>query len=540
MRNNQLPGRSVVMSTEVMAATSQPMATEAALQVLRDGGNAIDAAIAASAVLSVVESYSSGISGDCFILYHEAASGKLHGLNGSGRAPGAATVETMRSRGYTEMPKQNILSATVPGAIDAWYEANQKFGKLNFSRLFQSAIDYAERGYAVTPIIALNWKDSEQLLAATPEASAAYLIDGKAPASGTIHRQPDLARSLRIVAEQGRDAFYLGEIAQEIVRYSDTQDGLFTLDDFANHKSEWVEPITSNYRGYDVFEIPPNGQGITTLMALNILAQTDVSKLSHLGADHVHLLSEAFTLAMAERDRFVSDLAFGELPVAQLLSDEFAQAQYARINMDKALSQPVESALPEHRDTVYLTVVDKDRNVCSFINSVFSSWGCGLVAGSTGTILNNRGSSFTLEEDHYNRIEPNKRPMNTIIPAMVYRDGKPVLSFGVMGGHYQAMGQTYVLSNWIDYGMDIQEAIDAARFMLYNGELQVESGVPETTRAGLLAKGHQVVASDSPTQGEVIESDTSLGGGQAIVIDWENGVLQGGSEPRKDGHAAGY
>jgi gamma-glutamyltranspeptidase/glutathione hydrolase len=324
------------------------------------------------------------------------------------------------------------------------------------------------------------------------------------------------------------------------VHYSDSQGGLLTLEDFASHASEWVEPISSNYRGYDVFEIPPNGQGITTLMALNILAQTEVSNLPHLGADHIHLLCEAFTLAMAERDRFISDPAFNSLPVEHLLSSEFAAAQYARIDMNKALAQPVKSALPNHRDTVYLSVVDKDRNVCSFINSVFSSWGCGLVAGSTGTILNNRGSSFTLADGHFNQIEPNKRPMNTIIPAMAYREGKPVLSFGVMGGHYQAMGQTYVLSNWIDYDMDIQEALDAARFMLHKGLLEVEQGVSEATRAGLVAKGHQVVASGSPTQGEVIESDTSLGGGQAIVIDWENGVLQGGSDPRKDGHAAGY
>jgi gamma-glutamyltranspeptidase/glutathione hydrolase len=510
MRNVQLPGRSVVMSTEAMAATSQPMATDAALQVLRDGGNALDAAITASAVLSVVESYSSGISGDCFILYHEASSDKLHALNGSGRAPAAATAETIRARGYSAMPEQNILSATVPGAIDAWHQANQRFGKLDFARLLQPAIHYAEQGYAVTPVIAHHWKIHEALLARTAEASKAYLVDGKAPAAGTVHRQPDLARSLRSIARQGRDAYYEGEIAAEIVRYSDTHDG----DDFANHKSEWVQPISTNYRGYDVFEIPPNGQGITTLMALNILAQTDISKLSHLSSDHVHLVSEAFSLSMAERDRFVADMAFNELPVGQMLSNEFAQTQYARIDMNKALPQPVASALPNHRDTVYLSVVDKDRNVCSFINSVFSSWGCGLVA---------------LEDGHFNQIEPNKRPMNTIIPAMVYQQGKPVLGFGVMGGHYQAMGQTYVLSNWIDYGMDIQQALDAARFLLYDGVLEVETGVPETTRTGLTAKGHRVVAAAD-----------SLGGGQAIVIDWINGVLQGGSDPRKDGHAAGY
>jgi len=529
MRNNQLPGRSVVMSTEAMAATSQPMATETALQVMRDGGNALDAAIAASAVLSVGETYSSGIGGDCFILYHEAATGKLQALNGSGRAPAAATAETIRARGFDSMPELGILAVTVPGAIDAWCEANQKFGKLDFATLLRPAIHYAEQGYAVSPIIASNWKSSETLLAQTPEASKAYLVDGKAPAVGTIHRQPDLARSLRTIASHGRDGFYRGEIAEEIVRYSDSLDGLLSLDDLANHQSEWVQPISSNYRGYEVFEIPPNGQGITTLMALNILAQTDVAQLPQLGADHIHLVSEAFTLAMTERDRFIGDPAFNELPVKQMLSSEFAQNQYARIDMNKALTQPVESALPNHRDTVYLSVVDKDRNACSFINSVFHSWGSGLVAGATGINLQNRGAGFSLEDGHFNQIEPNKRPMHTIIPAMVYRQGKPVLSFGVMGGQYQAMGQAYVLSNWIDYGMDIQQALDAARFFLYAGILQVEANVPAAARDGLAAKGHNVIASDS-----------SWGGGQAIVIDWDNGVLHGGSDPRKDGHAAGY
>ncbi len=536
MRDIQLPGRSVVMSTEAMAATSQPMATETALQVMRDGGNALDAAIAASAVLSVVESYSSGIGGDCFILYHEAATDKLHALNGSGRAPAAATSAEIRARGFETMPVKGILSVTVPGAIDAWCQANQKLGKLDFASLLQPAIHYAEQGYAVTPVIAHNWKsdshpsgNNEALLAETPEASAAYLVGGKAPAAGTIHRQPDLGRSLRTIASQGRDGFYRGEIAAEIVRFSDTHDGLFSLEDFGNHESEWVEPISSNYRGYDVFEIPPNAQGITTLMALNILEQTEVSRLPHLGADHAQLLSEAFALAMAERNRFIGDPLFNELPVAQLLSDEFAQAQYARINLGTALPHPVESALPNHRDTVYLTVVDKDRNACSFINSVFSSWGSGLVAGSTGINLQNRGSAFNLEEGHFNQIEPNKRPLHTIIPAMVYREGKPVLSFGVMGGQYQAMGQAYVLSNWIDYGMDIQQALDAARFFLYAGVLGVETGVPDATRSELSARGHNVVPAESP-----------WGGGQAIVIDWENGVLQGGSDPRKDGHAAGF
>jgi gamma-glutamyltranspeptidase/glutathione hydrolase len=529
VRNHQLPGRSAVMSTEAMVATSQPMATQVALQILHDGGNALDAAIAASATLSVVESYSSGIGGDCFILYHEAKTGKLHALNGSGRSPAAATVEEMRARGYETMPDSGILPVTVPGAIDAWHTANQSLGKLDFSALLQPAIKYAENGYVVSPVIAHNWKECESLLAQTPEASAAYLVDGKAPVAGTVHRQPNLARSLRLIAERGRDVFYQGEISEEIVRFSQSHNGLLSVDDFAEHKSEWVDPISTDYRGYRVCEIPPNGQGITTLMALNILAQTKVSDYAHLSADHVHLLSEAFTLAMAERDRFISDSAFNQLPVDKMLSDEFAKQQFARISFDHALIQPVASALPNHKDTVYLTVVDSERNACSFINSVFHSWGSGLVAGNTGINLQNRGGGFSLEEGHFNQLEPRKRPMHTIIPAMVYQGDSPVLSFGVMGGQYQAMGQVYFLSNWIDYGMDVQQALDAARFFLYDGELSVETGVPLDTRNALQQMGHKIVDADSPH-----------GGGQAIYIDWQKGVLQGGSDPRKDGMAAGY
>ncbi len=529
MRNHQLPGRSVVMATDAMAATSQPLATETALQVMRDGGNALDAAIAACAVQSVVEGYSTGIGGDCFLLYHDAAGDSLHALNGSGRAPAAASIDALRARGFQQMPDQGILSVTVPGAVDAWYQANARFGKREFASLLAPAIHYAENGYAVTPVIAWNWKKHVERLRQTPETETAYLVDGQAPAAGMVHRQPDLARSLRLIAEQGPEVFYRGEIAAEIVRYSDSRDGLFTLDDFAAHESEWVEPVHAGYRGYELYETPPNGQGITPLMALNILKQTDVAALPHLGPEHVHLLSEAFTLAMAERDRFVADPAFAELPVDELLSDEFAQTLFSRIDMQRAMRQPVESVFPTHRDTVYISVVDRDRNVCSFINSTFYSFGSGLVAGSTGINLQNRGAGFNLEPGHFNRLEGRKRPLNTIIPAIAYRGGRPVLSFGVMGGQYQAMGQTYVLSNWVDYGMDIQQALDAARFFLYGGMLDVEDGVPQATRDGLAAKGHQVTTLDGP-----------WGGGQAIVVDWEQGVLHGGSDPRKDGCAMGY
>ncbi|MDJ0777657.1 MAG: gamma-glutamyltransferase [Gammaproteobacteria bacterium] len=529
MRNHQLPGRSPVYATNGMAATSQPLATETAIRILREGGNAMDAAIAASATLAVVESYSAGIGGDCYMLYHQAAEDRLHALNGSGRSAAAASIDALRARGHTQMPEQGIHSVTVPGAIDAWYQASQRFGALDFEALLQPAIDYAEQGYAVSPVIAWNWQKCEALLAQTPEASAAYLVDGRAPAAGTIHRQPDLARSLRTIAAGGSEAFYRGAIAEEIVRYSQSVDGLLSLDDFAAHESEWVEPVRDTYRGYEVCEIPPNAQGITVLMALNILEQTRVGDLPYHSPDHVHLLSEAFTLAMAERDRYVADPAFAEVPVEQLLSEEFARAQFARIDMQRALAQPVASALPKHPDTVYLTVVDRDRNVCSCINSTFFSFGSGLVAGNTGISLQNRGAGFVLEEGHFNRLQPGKRPMHTIIPAVVYRDGKPVLGFGVMGGQYQAMGQTYVLSNWIDYGMDIQQALDAARFLLYDGVLDVEVGIPVATRKGLADKGHKVVELDGPH-----------GGGQGIVVDWDKGVLVGGSDPRKDGCALGY
>ena len=529
MRNHQFPGRSVVITAEAMAATSQPVATQVALDVLRDGGNALDAAIAASAVLSVVESYSTGFGGDCFILYHEAASGKLHAVNGSGRSPAAASIEAMQQHGYREMPERGIHTVTVPGAVDAWESSNQKLGKLPFGSLMEPAIHYAEQGYAVTPVIQKNWKDQEEIMRETAEASAAYLVNGITPAAGTIHRQPDLAESIKLIARDGGKALYSGEIAREIASYCAANDGFLTYEDMANHRTEWVDPVKGQYRGYDIYEIPPNGQGITVLMALNILSQADMSKIEHLSPEHIHLVSAAFSLAMVERDRFVADPEFTEIPVDQLLSAEFAQQQFARIDMTKALQQPIVSAMPNHQDTVYLSVVDKDRNACSIINSIFHSFGSGLVAGSTGINLQNRGAGFSLEPGHFNQLEPNKRPMHTIIPAMVYKEDKPVLSFGVMGGQYQAMGQTYVLSNWIDYGMDIQQALDAPRFFIYGEDLELEETISADTANALKNKGHSVVTAESPH-----------GGGQGIVIDWENGVLLGGSDPRKDGHAGGF
>jgi gamma-glutamyltranspeptidase/glutathione hydrolase len=530
MRNTHFPGRSVVMGTRAMAATSQPLATYTALDVLRGGGNALDAAIAAAAVLGVVEPYSTSIGGDCFLFYHEAATDRLHALNGSGWAPQAAVPDAYFVRGCEgAIPATGILSVTVPGAIDAWCTAHEKLGRAEFAQLLQPAIHFAEQGFAVAPVVAANWQGSVEQLRATPDAARTYLRDGHAPLAGSVHRQPALASTLKLIAEGGRDAFYQGSIAERIVRFSDSLDGLLGLDDFAEFRSQWVEPISTVYRDHRIFEIPPNGQGIAVLMALNFLTQSNVAELQHLGPEHVHLLAEAFSMAIAERDRFVSDQEFSKLPVDELLGEAFAQSQWQRFDAHHALPQPMMSAFPNHADTVYLTVVDEDRNACSFINSTFSTWGSGLVAGDTGISLQNRGSGFVLEAGHYNCVAPRKRPLHTIIPAMVYRDDRPVLSFGVMGGHYQAMGHTYVMSNWLDFGFDLQEALDAPRFMLYEEELRVEQGVPAETRARLQSLGHNLVPVEKP-----------LGGGQAIFIDWQNGTLHGASDPRKDGCALGY
>jgi gamma-glutamyltranspeptidase / glutathione hydrolase len=529
MRDIQYPGRSVVMAAGAMVATSQPMATAAALRILRRGGNAMDAAVAASATLSVTEPLSTGIGGDCFLLYHEAATGELHALNGSGRAPGRATAGAMHASGMTTVPERGILSVSVPGAVDAWQTAVERFGTCEFGTLLESALEYAENGFAVTPVIAGVWEKHAELFRQSPDSARSFLVDDKAPAAGALHSFPDLARSLRLIAEQGKDALYRGVLAEEIVRFSDQHNGLLTLEDLANHRSEWVEPVSSDYRDLTVFEVPPNSQGITALMTLNILEQAGLGSLQHLSPAHIHLVTEAFKLAQATGAHYIADPSFSDVPVQALLSDRFAQQQYARIDQGAAMPFPVSPGLPEHKDTVYLTVVDKDRNIVSFINSLYHPGGSGMVAGSTGVLLQNRAACFVLDKHHANCIAPGKRPMHTIIPAMAYRDGKPVLSFGVMGGSYQPLGHACVLSNWLDFGLDIQEAIDAPRFHVENGALVVERPVPQTTRQALARLGHRVV-----------EAGTPIGGAQMIHIDRASGVLQGASDARKDGCALGY
>ena len=457
------------------------------------------------------------------------ATGKLHALNGSGRAPGRASAEAMRACGVTSVPEHGILSVTVPGAVDAWQTAVERFGSYEFGALLEPAIEYAEQGFVVTPVIANSWKNHAGLLRQSADTARSFLVDHKAPKAGSRHYFPDLARSLRLIAEQGKDAFYRGALADEIIHCSHAHNGLLELDDLASHRSEWVVPIASDYRGLTIYELPPNSQGVTALMTLGILQQASFEHLQHLSPDHIHLVAEAFKLAQAEGARFITDPAFNEVPVEALLSAQFAQQQYTRIDPQAATPWPIAPGLPQHRDTVYLTVVDEERNIVSFINSLYHPGGSGLVAGSTGILLQNRGAGFVIDDHHVNCIAAGKRPLHTIIPALAYRDGKPVLSFGVMGGSYQPLGHAWVISNWLDFGMDLQQAIDAPRFHPENGTLFVERPVPQATRRALSRLGHQLV-----------EAETPIGGAQMIGIDWTQGVLHGASDPRKDGCALGY
>jgi len=529
MRDIQAPGRSVAMSTHAMVATSHTTATLAALDVLRAGGNALDAAVAAGAVLCVTEPQSTGIGGDCFLLYYDAASRSLHGLNGSGRSPAAAHADVFRERGLEAIPEYDILAVTVPGAVHAWHTALERFGTRALGDLLQPAIRYAEEGFAVTPVVGTVWSNHAGLLRRDAAAARVFLPDGAPPAIGDRWRFADLARSLRLIAGQGPAALYGGELGAAIAAHMAAHGGLMTLEDLAAHRSDWVEPVSTTYRDLEVFELPPNGQGIAALMTLNVLEAAGVDACARLGADHVQLVSDAFRLAIAERDTWVGDPDGSRLPVRQLLDKDFAAANASRIRLGQALPAPLASALPGGGNTVYLSVVDAHGNCCSYINSLYHPYGSGIVAGDTGILLQNRGAGFVLDEGHVNCLAPRKRPMHTIIPAMAFRDGRPALCFGVMGGQYQAMGHAYVLSNMVDFGLDVQEAIDAPRFLPAGTLLTVERHLPGATRAELSRRGYRVVESDGP-----------MGGAQVIAIDQARGVLQGGSDPRKDGCALGY
>lgn len=529
------PGRSIVRSQYGMVSSSQPLASQVGLEILKRGGNAVDAAIAMAAMLNVTEPMMTGIGGDAFALVYLAKTGEVKGLNASGRAPRALNLDYFRKKGITTMPTSGMEAITAPGAFDGWVTLLNRYGTMKLTDLLAPAIEYAENGFPVMEKTAIDWEYGAPKLRETSAAASNYLVNGQPPRAGEIFRQKNLARTFRILARGGRDAFYKGEIAKAIVDYCQKNGGLLSMQDLAEQRSEWVEPISTNYRGYTVYEIPPNGQGLTALLALNILEGFDLSSMGSQPDLYYHTLIEAIKLAFADRNRYIADPAFAKVPVAQLLSKEYAARRRALINPDRAIQAPTPGEVAiKNGDTTYLTVVDKDRNAVSFINSLFDIFGSGVVAGDTGIVLQNRGAGFTLDPDHPNRIEPGKRPFHTIIPAMVLKDGKLFMSYGVMGGAMQPQGHVLVLTNLIDLGMGLQQAIEAPRFRYWGGnQVIIEDAMTEAVIMRLIERGHNRLAPPDPTP-------SAMGGAQAIMVDPVSGTLMGASDPRKDGLALGY
>jgi gamma-glutamyltranspeptidase/glutathione hydrolase len=472
---------------------------------------------------------STGIGGDCFVLYWRADQGKVIGLNGSGHAPAGLGCEVLLGQGIKEIDLQSPHSVTVPGAVDAWSLLLADHGRLGLAAALEPAIDYAANGFAVTPRVALDWSRNVAKLSSDANAARLFLPGGRSPRAGERHANPALAETLRTIARDGRDGFYAGRVAEDMVRYLNGIGATHTLEDFAEQRAFYVEPIRTRYRDAEVLQIPPNGQGITTLLMLNILSGFELDRYDPVGVERLHIEAEATRLAYQARDVYVADPKFGDVPVERLLSSSFADELRARIRLDRAIDAADLSAGAVYRDTVYLTVIDEERNVCSFINSLYFPFGSGLATPNTGILFQNRGCGFRVDPKHPNCIAPRKRPLHTIIPGMALRDGKPWLSYGVMGGSYQPTGHVHVLTNLLDYGMDVQEAIDCARAFHVAGRLECENGVPEEVMRGLAALGHEVRRPEMP-----------WGGGQAIAIDWTNGTLSAGSDPRKDGCALGY
>jgi gamma-glutamyltranspeptidase / glutathione hydrolase len=528
MRSYHLPGRSPVIARHAMAATSHPLASQTAIETLKRGGNAIDAAITATALLCVVEPAMTGIGGDCFALIHKPGHG-LIALNGSGRAPAQATPEWFSQRGITAIEVASPHSVTIPGAIDAWDRLLKDHGTISLAEALAPAIDAADAGFAVQPRISHDWAGLAAKIALNAGAKQHLLKDGRTPHVGDIMRFPALAATLKTIAREGRDSFYLGPIAADIAADLQALGGTHQVSDFAAQKSEYVTPISVPYNGVELHELPPNNQGVVALMILKIIEH--VGPLGHDpgSPERYHVLMEAARIAYAARDVFVADPAMADVPVAHMLSDDFARTLAKRIDRRARVADLGPIPQPQGTDTTYLTVADKDGMVVSFINSLFAGFGSGIVTRKTGVVLQNRGSGFVLTPGHRNCIAPGKRPMHTLVPAIATKDGKPWLSFGVMGGAYQPLGHVQVMSNRLDYGLDTQEAVDFPRMFFEDGKLQVEASVPDATRAALAAMGHVVSQRVDP-----------WGGAQMIEFDHDHGTVIGASDARKDGCALGY
>lgn len=542
--------RSEVMAPNAMAATSQPLATQIALDVMRNGGNAIDAAIAANAALGLMEPTGCGIGGDLFAIVWDAKQKKLFGYNGSGRSPRALSLQMFRAQGLSAVPSFGPLPVTVPGAVDGWFALHKRFGKSPMQRILQPSIDYARNGFPVSDVIAYYWQASVPRLKAYPGFLEQFTADGKAPSKGQRWRNPNLAETYQRIAKQGRAGFYGGATAKMIAEYIQAQGGYLSADDLAQHRGEWVEPVSVNYRGYDVWELPPNGQGIAALQILQIMEGFDVRAAGFGSAQYLHWFIEAKKLAFADRAKFYADPDFAKAPLARLLSDSYADERRQLINERAAqVVEPgvMEPAVLNEGDTIYLTTADKDGNMVSLIQSNFRGMGSGMApylnGKGLGFILQDRGEQFVLKEGHANSYAPGKRPFHTIIPAFVTKDGKPWLSFGLMGGAMQPQGHAQIVMNLIDFDMNLQQAGDAPRVqhdgstepagqyeaMSDGGIVNLETGLPYDVLRALMRRGHRIQFADGP-----------YGGYQAIQRDWVNDVYIGATESRKDGHAAGF
>jgi gamma-glutamyltranspeptidase/glutathione hydrolase len=514
-----------------MAATSHPLSTQTAIKILQQGGNAMDAAIAACAVQCVVEPESTGIGGDCFCLYAPQGSADVVAFNGSGRAPGAATLEALAERGVTAIDRHSPHCVTIPGAIDAWTRLLSDHGTMSLGAVLEPAIAYAENGFPVSSRVHSDFSLQAPFLRDDPVSASVYLPGNAPPAVGSVLRLPQLARSLTAIAEEGRDVFYQGWIARDIVEHLQSLGGLHTMQDFADAAGEYVSPISADFRGKTVLQCPPNGQGVIALLLLNMFEKLEIDADGPLALQRIHTEIEACRLAYAARNQYVGDPAFGHSSVEGLLSGRYAEQLVAAIDPSRAVVPPPQFGLPVHRDTVYISVVDKDRNACSFINSLFHNFGSGITAPVSGVTLHNRGQGFVLEKGHPNCIEPGKRPLHTLMPGMIVGEGRAVMSYGVMGGQYQAFGHMQFLTRHFDFGLDLQEAMDLPRYMVepVTGRVDMENAIGPELRAELERRGHQIATPVAP-----------IGGSQAIAIDWDNNVLTGASDPRKDGCALGY
>ncbi len=528
MRNLHIPSRSPAYSKNAMVATSHADATKSALEIMEKGGNAFDAAVSAAATLSVVEAHSTGLGGDCFCIFYSQKDKKVRALNGSGVSIKNIDYNKVTVTEHNTIDPYCSDAVTIPGAVAAWSKINKDYGNLPFRNLLEPAINFAEKGYVVADVIADMWQRETEKLKKDPDCKKIFLNENYPYKAGDLHFQPELGNTLREISRQGKEGFYNSWVADDIVSKLESIGGKHTLNDFASLSVDYVDPIYTSYRGYDVYECPPNGQGIVALMILNMLQEFDLASLGPDSLERVHLEAEVSKIAFHHRNKYLGDPKFSNIPVEKMLSEEYSRKLCKMINFKDTIKNLEVYPLNNNKDTVYISVIDKERNCVSLINSIFHPFGSGIVAPKSGVLLHNRGASFNLEKNHPNFYEPKKRPMHTIIPGLLLKEGKPLMPFGVMGAHYQPVGQSHFLTNVIDYGMDVQLALDHRRSFFYEGILSLEKSFNNNISEKLQKLGHKVEFIDIPH-----------GGGQAIMIN-ANNTLIGGSDPRKDGIALGF